>query len=98
MDKFQLPKDTGLAQQVLDNEQKRHELGVLGKFFGANHSSANNIAGTTVIVLILTGIGYTIFIGSKEYSDKDVSIKEFWGIITPIITLVLGYIFGKKDS
>lgn len=45
--------------------------------------------------IILTALQFisSVFIQSKPFSLVDV--KELWTIIIPIITLVLGYMFGK---
>src|SRR5215212_6871004 len=45
--------------------------------------------------LILTTLQFisSVFIQSKPFSLEDV--KGFWSVIIPIVTLVLGYMFGK---
>ena len=95
-----LPKDKELAKQVLDTQneiekQKIHQ-GHLGKLWGSSASIPNNIAALSVIVLIVTGIIYT-WCTMKMPADKiALPIKDFWSIISPLITLSIGYLFGDK--
>lgn len=90
--KFELPKDKELAKIVIDNENNRSnlnlEIGFLGKIWGHKSHAPYNIAGLVLIVLLVFGI-----VRSCMVSD----IKDLWSIITPIITLTLGYIFGDKS-
>ena len=65
------------------------QSGVLGKFFGAPSHSPINIAGLIAILLVLTGIGSFLVVGVSETS-------ELWKLLAPIITLAMGYIFGKQ--
>lgn len=46
--------------------------------------------------LILVGFIMSCLIYFKTNDFKN--IKEIWGIITPIITLTLGYLFGNKNG
>jgi len=93
-------------QQTFDLESKskdhEHEikvlektLGWLGNFFGGKDNTAMNISGALLILLILFGIGMSILsIANCNLSN----LKDIWSVITPIITLTLGYIFGSKPS
>lgn len=69
-------------------EHKRLEAGFFGKLFGTGINASNNIAG---IILI----GLLMFMIIVWFSDKDGS-AEYLEKITPIMTLTLGYLFGKK--
>ncbi|MGV3460684.1 MAG: hypothetical protein ACO1N9_09555 [Flavobacterium sp.] len=99
-----LPQDQKTSQKLIDKsfEASVHEreLGALGKFFGAGDTVKMNIAGLTIIVLTLTGIIYTfcILYNNNSNNPKAIGILEFWGIITPIITLALGFVFGKSQK
>ena len=75
---------------------KKKELGWFGIFFGGKELISLNISGMLIIFLILTGLILSIKI-YKEPKDLENVIK-IWGIITPIITLTLGYIFGSKND
>lgn len=77
------------------NIQKK-ELGWFGIFFGGKELISLNISGMLIIFLIITGLILSVKI-YKVPTDLDNVIK-IWGIITPIITLTLGYIFGNKSN
>lgn len=66
------------------------EHGHLGKLFGNSRNAPFNIAGCVVLLLIASGIGMSFF-------PALIAPKEYWGIVVPIITLVLGYLFGKNS-
>ncbi|MBE3793635.1 hypothetical protein HJ184_21370 [Vibrio parahaemolyticus] len=73
-------------------EEKKLDLeaGSLGKFFGGKTSAPSNIAGLTILALVAVSIYGTV----KEI--QGLAPSELWKITTPIITLILGYLFGKK--
>lgn len=104
LDLKNLPKDPETSQMIItksfEHDFADKELGTLGKFFGSGNSIKMNIAGLTIFVLLLSGIGYTISMLACDTKNnpKAIGILEFWGIITPLITLALGFIFGKKDK
>ena len=77
-------------------EIKKKELGWFGIFFGGKELISLNISGMLIIFLLITGL----LLSYKIYNDKtDLdSVVKIWGIITPIITLTLGYIFGSKNN
>src|SRR5207249_1343220 len=92
-DKYEvLPKDKDLAKQVIDNrhQQTAMEIGKLGQFFGTEHAG-QNIAGALILILALFGVGYTVFCEGRAFS-----VKDMWSVISPMITLALGYVFGVK--
>lgn len=100
-----LPSDPKTSHKIIDKtfeaNQAENELGVLGKFFGSGDTVKMNIAGLLIFVLLFAGICYSAIIllnSSVSNNSKAVSIVEFWGIITPLITLALGFIFGKHQK
>lgn len=70
------------------------KAGMLGKFFGSSDNARLNIAGFTACLLTLSGI-IMIFI---PVAYTKISPAEYWKIIAPIITLILGYIFGQNNK
>ena len=67
-------------------------LGQLGKFFGSPEIAPTNIAGFIGFLVILGGI-IIPFINPK------VDFMDFWKtIVLPIVTLLLGYLFGKNSK
>jgi len=76
-------------QENVEFQHKKLEAGFFGKLFGTGFNAASNIAGLVVIGLI---IAIFWIIGFKESSEIDSIMK----IISPILTLTLGYLFGKN--
>lgn len=111
MDNLNLPENVTVAKKLIESnneieklklqyekEQSQSELGNLGKFFGSGNSISKNIAGLTICSLLLVGIIYTFILLFKGATETDLSIKDFWGVILPLITLTIGYLFGKKGD
>lgn len=75
-------------------EEKKLDLdaGVLGKFFGNSNSAPSNIAGLSILLLLIFSVFITI------YPNEKISTAEVWKITSPIITLILGYLFGKSEK
>jgi len=65
------------------------EAGWLGRCFGAGRNASVNIAGGSLIALILLGAAL-LFLDAKG-----MTASEYWKLVTPIITLILGYLFAK---
>jgi hypothetical protein len=97
-----LPKDKELAKQVLDNHNEltriKTDQGVLGQIWGSSASIPNNIAALAILILLATGIIYTFCVIDKSETQIGLSIKDFWAIIAPLITLSIGYLFGDKQK
>ncbi len=99
-----LPSDPEISQQYIEKTFEEgkldRELGSLGKFFGSGKSIHVNIAGLVIVVLLIIGFLYTACSLMMDLKGNEfaVGILEFWGFITPLITLSLGFIFGKKDK
>lgn len=69
-------------------EQARLEAGLIGKLFGTDKNAPYNIAGTILIFFII----WAIIAWSLDKSNSIPLLEK----IFPIITLTLGYLFGKK--
>lgn len=80
-----------------ENELKNKEIGWLGKFFGSENNSAKNMA-ITVIVIVISGA--TLFSLCVLFNAQlnNTLIKDVWSSVVPIVTLALGYIFGKNNG
>ena len=83
--------DPHKIELLIKTKEMDLEAGWLGKIFGAGNKAASNIAGLLVTLLTVSGF-FVLFI------ESSVSALEYWKTITPIITLALGYIFGKGVS
>lgn len=91
-------KNADLLHAQIDAEDKKSERGVLGKFFGAGVHSSKNIVGLLIILLLIIGVGYTLYMLHFNPESTHSQVLDFWGIISPLITLSLGYLFGKGAS
>ena len=85
-----------LSLKRLENENLEKKLGKIGSLFGDELSSSKNIAFVICVLLIITGILITLIAYyPKCHSDIEL-IHRTWEFIIPVITLSLGYIFGKN--
>lgn len=86
-----------LCKEKDQNHEKdllSRNLGTIGSIFGSAEHASKNITATICIALI---VGVSIISCWVYYTKEDVSfVKSMWTNISPIITLSLGYLFGKK--
>lgn len=84
--------------QEKENEHSREtekiKLGKIGKWFGTGENASKNITATICILLIIGGAVVSFY--AYAWKDDKELVGEIWGVIMPIITLSLGYLFGKK--
>ena len=76
---------------------KELEPGWLRRFFGNRANAPFNISGFVLIVLLLSGI-VMILLPYEDPNTLSVTPKEYWEIIVPLVTLILGYMFGKRSN
>lgn len=91
-------------EQEMEKIRNEHEidkikkqLGWLGVCFGGNENTALNISGALLVLLIIFGVCFSVILIVGNYDSK-CSLIDMWSVITPIITLALGYIFGNKHN
>lgn len=65
------------------------EAGWLGNLFGGGKTAAMNISGLVICLLVVCGFLFSCWRGFTES-------LPYWQLVLPTITLVLGYIFGRK--
>jgi uncharacterized membrane protein HdeD (DUF308 family) len=75
---------------ALESKQMDIDAGLIGKIFGTSQAAPINIAGFIAIVLTMAGV-LSLFI------DATLKPDELWKIIVPILSMILGYLFGKKS-
>lgn len=84
--------------QEKENEHSREtekiKLGKIGQLFGSGDNASKNITATICILLIIGSAAVSLYAYAVK-NDKEL-VGEIWGTIAPIITLSLGYLFGKK--
>lgn len=80
-------------QKVLDHalEQRKLDAGAFGRFFGLGEQTSKSITAVVVFSLILIGAIATFF---KPWNEA----AEYWKITFPVVTLGLGYLFGRGQS
>ncbi len=98
MNKLELPKDKELAGKVLqaqsDQETKKIERGFMGRLFGMATEKPGNIAG----FVILTSLFAIVLIIVAMPDGASVTKRDAIGGFVGLITLSLGYIFGKSHK
>lgn len=66
--------------------------GALGYIFGGSESAPTNICGLTLTLLIIIGIIFC-------FTNSKIEALEYWKTMAmPLITLILGYLFGQKPK
>jgi len=73
----------------LQSKKMDLEAGWLGKCFGGSANAPLNIAG--VLVLLLVGSGISVL-----FVKSAIPAQDYWKVIVPLLTLVMGYVFGKS--
>ncbi len=87
MNKFTKPSPAELEHSLKAQEI---EAGWFGKIFGLGELGKIHITASSMFMLILSGI---LFVFWKDFNNG----VEYWKIITPLLTLGFGYIWGKKE-
>lgn len=82
------------AQHDHEISMRNMDLGKVGCIFGASDNSSRNIAAVICFVLLVAIIGMSC-VAYYMYEDK-YFVTTLWQLVLPVITLSLGYIFGKK--
>ena len=78
------------SSHILKSKEMDLESGWLGRCFGSNKNAPMNIAGSSIFLLICSGIAVLFF-------SSAIPASEYWKLIVPLLTLVMGYIFGKAS-
>ena len=74
---------------------KRQEGGVLGGFFGTNTKNASIHIAFVICIVLLIFCGVDLV---HSFLGKNKITSEMWNLIFPVVTLALGYIFGKGEN
>lgn len=87
-------KDMQQSQFAHEKEIKEADLGLIGKLFGSAENLSKNIAATFLLVLLICIVILTIILWSNNKDDG--TVIEILKALIPLLSLTLGYIFGKK--
>lgn len=82
--------DPEATEALLRSKEMDLKSGFLGRFFGAPTDSPGNIAGFLIVLLLLASVFISYFPGS-------IAANDLWVQTSPLITLALGYLFGKRS-
>lgn len=83
------PSSEGFTERL---EEKRLDAGWLGKLFGSSKYAPFNIAGIVLILIVVIG-AYCLYAPPEK-----TSALEVWKVLAPIITMILGYLFGRRND
>ena len=78
-----------------ESDMKDKDLGLLGRLFGGGLHASKNITALICLILLVVAVVFSFVVYFGD-CNKDKLIEYFWDTITPIITLSLGYLFGRK--
>lgn len=95
LDKLNSDQLKAVIDKKLDDDQKKNEAGKIGKWIGTNpqNASINSALILCIVVLLLCVIDLV-----HSFSIKGSINMEMWNLVFPVITLALGYIFGKGGN
>ncbi|WP_195498773.1 hypothetical protein [Alistipes timonensis] len=93
-------EDHDHAFRCLQEEHKqkidilKKNLGIIGCLFGSPENASKNITAIICIILLLGAaiISFVVYWGKDDISF----VENIWSSIIPVITLALGYLFGKN--
>lgn len=70
----------------------------LERFLGKGSSFSKRIAAFLLIILVLAGILYTFMPSARNPDKLMLSVKDFWGILTPLILSLMLTLFGGSKG
>lgn len=75
---------------ILQAKKLDLEAGYIGRVVGGPKNAPNNIAFVVVALVLVAGVVVSFYAPADRV--------EFWKLILPIITLTLGYLFGRSSA
>ena len=90
-----------IGQQTKDDsaiKKQKVSQGWLGCLFGSKSNSIYNVTCLFLLICIGGAFVYTAFMLYFNYEKTHNQVIDFWKIISPLITLALGYLFGVKND
>lgn len=106
INEFQPNEEFNVNTETNNNNQLNYSGGKITELIGTGENAKNSIAylvlqwcfrclSTLIILTFLYAIIYSIFFG-KDCNLFSDNLVKVCGIVTPIITLLLGYVFGSR--
>lgn len=96
--RFNFPTDPDLQGRLFEvqanNDARRVEIGLIGWLFGGHAEKPGNIAGFVIVVFSIAAIAVALWLPDSERFTKKDAVTLFMGIVT----LALGYVFGRNSS
>jgi hypothetical protein len=98
LDELNLPADAKLAGKMLDGhlqiEQSKIARGKVGAWIGSTQNIPANIAGIIALVasIVLIGAAF-LWAGASDFTHK-----EAIAALSSLVTLALGYLFGRASK
>jgi len=86
-----VPAEDVSRRYALEERRMSLDSGSLGRFFGSAANAPTNIAGLIALLLTLSCIVSLFF-------PSNIPALEFLKLVLPVITGVLGYLFGKSTK
>lgn len=98
MEELKLPKDANLAGKVIEGhyqrEQSKIDRGYIGGIFGTRDSVPANVAA----VIALVAAGFLIIFSVRWAGNDSFSYKDAVTGLSGLITLTVGYLFGRSSK
>lgn len=98
---FQQEKDIAKIKREKEESLLKIQLGRIGRLFGGNKNISHNIVAILISLILLFDIvsSIGIYCWGKEIDESELDlIKIIWQESAPLITLALGYVFGRKSD
>ncbi len=97
-DQIQLLGDAKLDGKLVEghirNEQAKLDRGTIGKFIGSSNSAPRNVASIIAILAsVVLIIAVTCWAGKADFGYKDAVAA-----LSSLITLTIGYLFGRSSK
>ena len=86
---IEIKPETPHEEISLRKQKMSLDAGWLGQCFGSGQNAPMNIAGFVVVLLVGAGIVVTFA------PSVAMTAREYWQVIVPLVTLVMGYVFGQ---
>ena len=78
-----------------DADKNKREAGKIGEFLGTNTKNASIHSALIICIIMLLFCGLDLI---NSFCTKKNIDSEVWNLVFPVLTLALGYIFGKGED